>query len=109
MGTTGCVDAKRKPLCCARPTQAKGVLKKLQAFGNITYVEDVTFQVLQGYVALLTHNGCINGKGMVALSIVGHIGFIRRFLTFCVNMEYINKNEANKLDRIKRKTPTVFI
>lgn len=100
--------AKRIPQSYARKTLALGVLKKLQAFGSITYLEDVTFQVLQGYVALLTHNGGINGKGMVASSIVGHIGFIRRFLTFCVNMEYINKNEANKLDRIKRKAPVRY-
>ena len=72
----------------ARPTLALGVLKKLQVFGSITYLEDVTFQVLQGYVALLTHKGGINGKGMVASSIVGHIGLIRRFLTFCVNIIY---------------------
>ena len=97
--------SKRKPQCYKRNTLGKGVLKKLQAFGDITYVEDVTFQVLQGYVARLTYNGGIDGKGMASSSIVGHIGFIRRFLTFCVNMEYIHRNEANKLDKIKRKSP----
>lgn len=32
-----------------------------------------------------------------------HIGRIRRFLNFCVNMEYITINHANKLDYYKHK------
>ena len=67
---------RRRGLCSTRTSQAKGILKKLQAFKNITYVEDVTFRVLQGYVARMTNSGGIDGKGYAPVSIVNHIGII---------------------------------
>ena len=84
--------------CIKLVTMSFYILRKLAVFGNIHTVEDVKYDVLQGFIASIRDT-------LKPLTVNKHIARIRRFLEFCVNMEYITINHANKLETYKCKTP----
>jgi len=73
-------------------------LRHLQEFGNIRYVSDLTYPVLQDF---------INSRSTIYTNktLNKYRNRIRKFLHFCYKMDWVIKNEADKLDRLKETTP----
>ena len=89
---------KPKPQCNKPPTLYLYLLKRLQSFSQIHFVDEVTYDNLQGFIASLR-------ESMNDRTINKHIARLRRFLGYCVNMQYVKVNEADKLDTYKSKPP----
>ena len=75
-----------------------GVFQRFEKFSKAYYLDEVTFNNLQGYIA-----SCIGTVANGTLS--KHIARFRTFLEYCVNMDYILKNPAKLLKTQKAKTP----
>ena len=73
-------------------------LRHLQEFGSIRYVSDLTYPVLQDF---------INSRSTTYTNktLNKYRNRIRKFLHFCYKMDWVIKNEADKLDRLKEVTP----
>jgi len=92
---------KPKPQCNNPPTLYVMILKRFQAFSKVKSIDEVTYDNLQGFVSSQREN-------MKDRTLNKHISRLRRFLDYCVNMEYIQINHANKLETYKSKPPVRY-
>ena len=94
---------KSKASCNNPAHMSTYILKRLSKFSRINTVDEVTYNVLQGFIASLR-----NGGTMLDRTINKHIGRLRAFFKYCVNMQYVQINEADKLETYKCKTPVRY-
>jgi len=70
------------------------ILKRLQSFSKIKSIDEVTYDNLQGFVASLREN-------MKDRTVNKHIARLRRFLGYCVNMQYLMETYHLSYSRIE--------
>ena len=95
--TWGINDAwmhKPEPQCNKPPTLYVMILKRLQSFSKIKSIDEVTYDNLQGFVASLREN-------MKDRTVNKHIARLRRFLGYCVNMQYLMETYHLSYSRIE--------
>jgi len=85
-------------------------LRRLHEFGGITCLSEITFPILQNFIDDVKLNSLVTGSKTVKRT-VGcktlnkHVTRIKGFLKYCVVMEYIVVNQAEKFDKLPESTP----
>lgn len=92
---------KIKSQCVKKSTVMRGTLKRFQEHSGVFCVSEIKYHNLQSFADMLS-------RRVSNASLNNHIQRLRRFLQFCVNHDWVIKNEANNLDRLKEKTPTRY-
>jgi len=85
-------------------------LKRLQQFGNITYLHQIEFKILQNFINDVKYNSLRTGSKTKKLDVGNktlnkHVTRIKGFLTYSVNMKYITANEAALFKKLPESTP----
>jgi len=80
-----------------KSTVMRGTLKRFQKYSGVFCVSEIKYHNLQIFADMLS-------RRVSNASINNHIQRLRRFLQFCVNHDWVIKNEVNKLDRLKEQT-----
>jgi len=94
-------NRKSKPQCVLQSTIGLGLFKRFTTACRITFVEDITYSNLQGYISSI--------KGTVSNDTINkHISRLRRLCKDFVYNGYLDKNYAEQLDTYKTKTPVRY-
>jgi integrase/recombinase XerC len=79
-------------------------LRKLQSFENAKHVDDVNYQYLIRFLNDIRSRPIDrSGKTMSNNTANRYLTSYRSFFQFCVNMEYIAANPANKINKYKKE------
>jgi len=85
-------------------------LRRLQEFGEITCLSEIIFPLLQNFIDDVKLNSLVTGSKTAKRTVSNktlnkHVTRIKGFLKYCVIMEYIVVNQAEKFDKLPESTP----